>query len=77
MDDPIPRVQSHAAAAITNFVEGMDKELTKLYLNEIIVKSFEKLKDGICIVKETVISAIAATSESAKEYFKQYYNEGA
>ena len=25
MDDPIPRVVAHAAAAITNFVEAMEK----------------------------------------------------
>jgi len=55
----------------------MDKELASLYVNSITVKSFQKLKDGICIVKETVISAIAATAEAAKQYFIPYYNEGA
>jgi len=32
LDDPVPRVVSHAAAALTNFVEGMSLEQFKHYI---------------------------------------------
>ena len=32
LDDKIPRVASHAAAALTNFVEGFSEEDIKIYL---------------------------------------------
>jgi len=32
LEDPIPRVASHALAAITNFTEEVNKEITKDYI---------------------------------------------
>jgi hypothetical protein len=32
LDDPVPRVVSHSAAALTNFVEGMNLEEFKNYI---------------------------------------------
>lgn len=73
--DPIPRVQSHAAAAITNFVEGMDKEVLKNYITPLLQKCFELAQNNISICKENAISAIAATSEAAGEYFRPFFKE--
>ena len=73
--DPIPRVQSHAAAAITNFVEGMQKETLNNYITPIMQKCFELAQNNISICKENAISAIAATSEAAGELFRPYFKE--
>jgi hypothetical protein len=43
MTDPVPRVVSHAAAAITNFVEGMPSADLDIYLRELLIKCFELL----------------------------------
>lgn len=73
----MPRVVSHAAAAITNFVEGMPPGDLDLYLRELLIKCFELLQSGISIVKENVVSVIAAAAEAAGENFKPYFNEAA
>ena len=74
LEDPVPRVQSHAAAAITNFVEQMDEEVIKPYLPNILDKSTKLLQSSISIVKETVLAALAATSEACKNQLHPYYN---
>ena len=74
-DDEIPRVSSHAFAAITNLVECVSKELIKPFLEEILKKSFFVLQNGISILKENSVSTIAAAAESAKEYFHPYFQE--
>jgi hypothetical protein len=32
LDDPVPRVQAHACAALTNFLEGTEEEVAKNYI---------------------------------------------
>lgn len=64
---------SHSAAAITNFVEGMNGSMLKPYLEEILKKSFVLLQNGISIVKENAMSTIAATAEASKEDFHKYF----
>ena len=32
LDDPIPRVAAHSCAALTNFMEGANEEMTLPYL---------------------------------------------
>ncbi len=73
LHDPIPRVHAHAAAAITNFVEGMSSIILKPYLTSLLTQFYEMIRNGISIVKENAISALAATAESAKEEFRFYY----
>lgn len=51
LDDQVPRVVSHAAAAITNFVENMEIEDINQYLQSILTKNFNLLKNSISIVK--------------------------
>ena len=73
--DPIPRVHGHAAAAITNFVEGMSSIILKPYLTNLLSQFYVMLQTGISIVKENVISAVAATAEAAQEEFRYYYKK--
>lgn len=72
--DSVPRVVSHACAAITNFVEGMETEVLSLYLTRIFEKCLQLAQTGISVVKENSVSAIAATAETAGEAFKPYYD---
>lgn len=75
LEDNVPRVQGHAAAAITNFVEGMKKESIKGYLTNLLTILYGLIKNGISIVKENVISALAAIAQTAQDEFKAYYKE--
>jgi hypothetical protein len=72
LNDPVPRVVSHAAAALTNFVEGMNLEQFKPYIQQLLSKLCSLLvnnESNISIVKENAIAAIAASSEAAGQEF--------
>ena len=71
--DNCPRVVSHAAAAITNFVEGMAIEDLRKYIKTLLQKSFELLGSSISIVKENCVAAISAMAEVAMLDFEPYY----
>lgn len=43
LDDKVPRVVSHSASAMTNFVEKMKFEILNLYLETILTKLFSLL----------------------------------
>lgn len=78
LDDTIPRVVSHAAAALTNYVEGMALDQFKPYMQTLLTKLCSLLlndKKNISIVKENAIAAIAASSEAASIEFTAYYQE--
>lgn len=77
LNDSVPRVAGHAAAAITNFVEGLTRESLSNYLKTLLQKCFELLTNGISLVKENAVSAIAATAEAAGEQFAPYFDEAA
>lgn len=78
LDDPVPRVVSHAAAALTNFVEGMNLSNFNQYIQQLLTKLCSLLinsEKNISIVKENAIAAIAASSEAAGKEFTQFYVE--
>ncbi|EAR88916.3 importin protein (macronuclear) [Tetrahymena thermophila SB210] len=75
LDDPVPRVVSHAAAALTNFVEGFSDDDITPYLQQTLQKLFTLVNTGCSIVKENCMTAIASTAESAKAKFHDYFNE--
>jgi len=65
LDDPVPRVQSHACAAITNFFENASEEMVIPHMQFISQKLCILIKDGISIVKENAASALATIIEKA------------
>jgi hypothetical protein len=78
LNDPVPRVVSHAAAALTNFVEGMTLDEFKPYIQQLLEKLCSLLVNdpkNISIVKENAIAAIAASSEAASKEFTAFYPE--
>ena len=70
--EPVPRVISHVAAALTNFVEGMKCDISP-YLSTLLENSCQLLNNSISIIKENVVSVIAAAAEAATSLFVPYF----
>lgn len=75
LDDSVPRVQSHACAALTNFMEGHTGVLTQEELMLITKKLLVLVQNGISLVKENAVTALASTVEQAKEAFIPFFKE--
>lgn len=75
LDDPVPRVQSHACAAMTNFFENAQEEQVLPYMQTISQKLCALIKDGISIVKENAVSALATVAEKAGTNFIPFFND--
>ena len=73
LDDPVPRVAAHSCAALTNFMEGSNKEITVPHLQVLAQKLVLLIRNGISIVKENASTALASTVEVAKEDFIPYF----
>jgi hypothetical protein len=71
-NDPVPRVVSHSAAALTNFLEGMKFEQVAGHLDLLVSLLLNLSVNGISLVKESALSAISSTVEIAKEKFEPY-----
>lgn len=74
MADPIPRVQSHAATAVVNFVEDCESKYVQTYLDSILSKLLDLLKTGRRFVQEQSLSAISAVADCAEDLFINYYD---
>jgi len=75
IDDPVPRVQSHACAAITNFMEGYKATLSSEQIMEITKKLLTLVQSGCSLVKENAVTALATIVEQSKEGFIPYFKE--
>ena len=75
LDDPVPRVQAHACAALTNFLEGTAPLIAKQYVQPMMPKLCGLINTGISIIKENAVTALASLAEAAKEHFDPYFNE--
>lgn len=73
LNDPVPRVQAHAAAALTNFFEGCSEEIVVNYIQAIMPKLCELIQNGISIIKENAVTALASLAEAAKENFGPHF----
>ncbi|KAL9651599.1 hypothetical protein ABK040_001544 [Willaertia magna] len=74
MGDPIPKVQSHAATAVVNFVEDSESKVIQPYLDTLLSKLLDLLKTGRRFVQEQSLSAISAIADCAETLFIQYYD---
>ncbi|KAK3832761.1 MAG: importin subunit beta-3 [Linnemannia gamsii] len=75
MDDaPYPRIRSHAAAALVNFCEDIDKSTLGPYLDAIFDRLLSLLSTGTTFVQEQAITTMAAVADSAGDKFLQYYS---
>ena len=72
IQDPIPRVASHAAACLTNFLEGMKLEVANVHLDKLMELLIHYSNTGISLVKESCLSTISSVAELAKSDFEKY-----
>jgi len=75
LDDAIPRVQSHACAALTNFMEGANEEIVLPHMENVSQKLCLLIQNGSSLVKENASTALASTVEQAKEHFIPYFKQ--
>jgi CRISPR/Cas system endoribonuclease Cas6 (RAMP superfamily) len=60
-NDPVPRVVSHSAAALTNFLEGMKFEQIQGSLELLVSLLLHHTVNGISLVQESALSAMSST----------------
>ena len=71
-NDPVPRVVSHSAAALTNFLEGMKFEQVAGQFELMVTLLLHHAFNGISLLQESALSAISSAVEIAKEKFEPY-----
>jgi hypothetical protein len=74
MDDAVPKVQSHAATAIVNFVEDCENKYISPYLDAVLSKLLHLLRSGRRFVQEQSLSAISAVADCSEQLFLKYYD---
>ena len=65
-NDQVPRVVSHSAAALTNFLEGMKFEQVAGQFDLLISLLLQHSINGMSLTQESALSAISSTVEIAK-----------
>jgi hypothetical protein len=74
LKDPVNRVVSHSAAALTNFLEGIEYSKVEPTMDQLVSHLLLLATNGISIVKESALSALASAAELAGEAFVKYYD---
>lgn len=75
LNDPVPRVQAHACACLNNFLEGCSEEIAQIYISALAEKFYVLIQNGISIIKENAVTALASLAEASKKYFEPYFDE--
>lgn len=70
----VPRVQTHAAAALVNFSENASKEVLEPYLDLLLNNLLVLLNSPKRYVQEQVLTTIAIIADSAEKKFATYYD---
>lgn len=71
----VPRVQTHAAAALVNFCEEATKDIVEPYLDDLLNNLLSLLKSSPKrYVQEQVITTIAVVADAAENRFIKYYD---
>ncbi|KAF8628610.1 hypothetical protein AX15_003805 [Amanita polypyramis BW_CC] len=79
LEDPEPRVHSHAAAALINFCEGVERDTLVPYLDPIVERLLRLLNPGSSgkqvhrYVQEQVITTLAMVADASEATFGKHY----
>ncbi|KAJ7666061.1 armadillo-type protein [Mycena polygramma] len=79
LEDPEPRVHSHAAAALINFCEGVERNVLLPYLDPIVerlLKLLDPTGDPAHVrryVQEQAITTLAMVADASETTFGKYY----
>lgn len=68
-----PRVQCHAAAALVNFTEVIEKEALLPYLETIMGKLISLLNTGKIFMQEQALTSIATVADRSEDGFIKFY----
>ncbi|KAJ3514366.1 hypothetical protein NMY22_g14756 [Coprinellus aureogranulatus] len=80
LEDPEPRVHAHAAAALINFCEGVERETLLPYLDPIVERLLKLLNPGgdqasvMRYVQEQAITTLAMVADASEGGFANYYS---
>jgi len=74
IDDPVPRVLSHAFAGLTNFLEHCPQVEVVKIMDTLYERLMYYLTNGSSFVKENALAALSALSEGAQTDFLKYYD---
>jgi hypothetical protein len=69
LDDKYPRLQSHAAASLTNFLEGATDDIVENYTQTLVEKLIKMIKEGNTMCKENAVTCLATVAEAAEDNF--------
>jgi len=75
LDDQVPRVQSHACACLTNFVENCSKDIVSPTTQALSQKLCLLVKDGISMTKENAVTTLGTIVEKVGEDFVPFFAE--
>lgn len=75
LEDDSVLVQCHGAAALSNFIDGMNLQPLFEYLNTIVPKLLKYIKGSTGKLKEQLINALSNTSKIARDTFIPYMKE--
>ena len=73
LSDRYPRLQAHAWASLTNFLEGATDDLIENHIKELCVKLLYVIENGNTMWKENGITWLATVAEAAETKFGDYY----
>lgn len=77
-NDPVPRIQCHAANALINYASScyendLYETALKPYLGEVVSKIFDCLSKSNPLVQEYLLSALGSVAKCANDEFIPYY----
>ncbi len=75
IEDPVPRIQSHACAALTNFLEHVKQSTAAEVAPILLPKLIKSIREGISIVKENAMTCVSSIAEASGSQFLSYYKE--
>lgn len=70
----VPRVQTHAAAALVNFSENATEDILEPYLDNLLTNLLTLLQGPHRYVQEQVLTTIAIVADAAETKFIKYYD---
>ncbi|TEB37702.1 ARM repeat-containing protein [Coprinellus micaceus] len=79
LEDPEPRVHAHAAAALINFCEGVEREILLPYLDPIVERLLKLLNPGgdqaavKQYVQEQAVTTLAMVADASEGGFAKHY----
>lgn len=73
LDDKYPRLQAHMAACLTNFLEGATDDIVEEYIEDMVMKCLNLIKNGTTLCKENAVTCLATVAEAAEEGFENFF----